>query len=84
MEPPPISLPLHTMSYAYASAEPGSVSKVSMNSALGDVNAWCTAVHAPEPTATSPDSTASDAGSNSGASTTHTKAQASSSIRPTQ
>jgi aspartyl-tRNA synthetase len=39
------------------------------------VNAWCTAVHAPEPTATSPEATASEAGSNMGASTTHTKAQ---------
>ena len=78
MEPPPISLPLHTMSYAYARAAPGSVSKVSANSGLGEVNAWCTAVQAPAPTATSPEATASAAGSNIGASTTHTNAQSAS------
>ena len=40
------------------------------------MNAWCTAVQAPLPTATSPAAVASSAGSNSGASTTHTKHQA--------
>ncbi len=49
---------------------------------MGEVNAWCTAVQAPEPTATSPAATASPAGSNIGASTTHTNANASWSIRP--
>ena len=49
---------------------------------LGEVNAWCTAVQAPQPTATSPAAVASAAGSNSGASTTQRKLQASSSIRP--
>ncbi|MPM67719.1 hypothetical protein SDC9_114643 [bioreactor metagenome] len=82
IEPPPISLPLQTQSYAYASADPGSVSKVSIDSGLGEVKAWCTAVQAPSPTATSPAATASLAGSNSGASTTHRKLQASSSIIP--
>ena len=53
-----------------------------MNSGFGEVNAWCTAVQAPEPTATSPAATASPAGSNMGASTTHTKAKASWSTRP--
>ena len=46
------------------------------------MNAWCTAVHAPLPTATSPAAVASSAGSNSGASTTQRKLQALSSIRP--
>ena len=54
IEPPPISLPLHTMSYAYASADPGSVSKVSSESGFGEVNAWWTAVQAPCPTADVP------------------------------
>ena len=55
-----------------------------MNSGLGEVNAWCTAVHAPPPTATSPEATASAAGSNIGASTTHTKAKVSWSISPSR
>ena len=54
--------------------EPGSVSKVSSDSGLGEVKAWCTAVQAPPPTATSPAATAWLAGSNSGASTTQQKA----------
>src|SRR3546814_9726505 len=53
-----------------------------MNSSLGLVKAWWTAVHAPAPTATSPLATASELGSNKGASTTQVKANASSSIRP--
>ncbi len=57
------------------------MSKVSRNSALGEVNAWCTAVQAPEPTATSPLASASVVGSNSGASSTHTNAHADSSMR---
>ena len=61
---------------------PGSVSKVSMHSGFGEVKAWCTAVQAPLPTATSPAAVASSAGSNSGASTTQRKHQADSSIRP--
>ena len=51
------------------------------DSGLGEVNAWCTAVHAPEPTATSPEAVASSAGSNSGQSTTQANAHASGSIR---
>src|ERR1035437_11079048 len=51
-----------------------------MNSGLGEVNAWCTAVQAPAPTATSPEATASLVGSNSGASSTHRNDQADSSI----
>ena len=45
---------------------------------MGEVNAWCTAVQAPEPTATS---VVSATASNSGASTIHTNDQADSSIR---
>ena len=63
---------------------PGSVSKVSIDSGLGEVKAWWTAVHAPPPTATSPAATASDAGSNSGASTTQTNDHADSSISPSR
>ena len=44
------------------------------------MKAWWTAVHAPEPTATSPLSRASPVGSNSGASTIHVNAHALSSI----
>ena len=51
----------------------GSVSNVSSDSAVGMVKAWCTAVQAPEPTATSWSAT----DSNSGASTTQTNDQAS-------
>ncbi|SHU91272.1 Uncharacterised protein [Mycobacteroides abscessus subsp. abscessus] len=58
------------------------MSKVFSDSGFGEVKAWCTAVHAPEPTATSPAAVASSAGSNSGASTTQAKAQASGSINP--
>src|SRR5205085_1079925 len=58
IDPPPISLPLQTMSYAYASADPGSGSNVASDSGFGDVKAWCTAVHAPGPTATSPSTAA--------------------------
>ena len=53
-----------------------------MNSGLGEVNAWCTAVHLPAPTATSPDATAAAAGSNIGASTTQQNAQSLGLIRP--
>ena len=42
-------------------------------SGLGLVKAWCTAVQAPAPTATSPLATASELGSKSGASTTQVK-----------
>ncbi len=54
------------------------MSKVSIESGFGEVNAWCTAVHAPAPTATSSVSLAS---SNSGASTIQVNAHASGSIR---
>src|SRR6476620_1257982 len=84
MEPPPISLPLQTMSYASASAAPGSESEVSISSGRGAVNAWCTAVQLPVPTAMSPALTASAAGSNSGASSTQQSAHAASSINPTR
>ena len=49
---------------------------------MGDVNAWCTAVQAPAPTATSPAATASEVGSNSGASLTQRKLHSLSSISP--
>ena len=39
MDPPPISLPLQTMSYALANAVPGSVSNVASDSGFGEVNA---------------------------------------------
>ncbi len=54
---------------------------MSIQSGLGEVNAWCTAVHEPLPTATS---SSSPVGLNSGASTTHTNDQADSSINPTR
>ena len=54
---------------------------LSSNSGLGAVNAWCTAVQAPDPTATSPCAVASSAGSNSGGSTTQVNAHAFGSIR---
>src|SRR6202040_2874348 len=66
--------------YASASTLPGSSSIVSIEPCLGAVNAWCTAVHAPEPTATSPCAAASSPGSNSGGSTTQTNAHSSGSI----
>ena len=44
------------------------------------MNAWCTAVQAPEPTATSPEAVASPAGSNSGQSITQVNAHAAGSI----
>ena len=81
MEPPPISLPLQTMSYASLNALPGSVSNVCIDSGFGEVKAWCTAVQAESPSATSPSLTASPVGLNSGASTTHRKLHADSSIR---
>src|SRR5699024_6123883 len=80
IDPPPISLPLQTMSQAYAVAAAGSSSNRSIHSSVGEVKAWWTAVHAPPPTATS--SSSSSAGLNSGASTTQTKDHASSSIKP--
>ena len=46
------------------------------------MKAWCTAVQAPAPTATSPLSVALDDGSNSGASTIQTNAHADSSMSP--
>ena len=58
------------------------MSKLSAYSGLGPVKAWCTAVHAPAPTATSPLATASELGSNIGASTTQVNANVLSSIRP--
>ena len=57
------------------------MSNVSSHSGFGEVNAWCTAVQAPAPTATSR-AVASSAASNIGASTTHTNDQAASSISP--
>src|SRR5208282_779991 len=71
MDPPPISYPLHTMSYASASAPPGSVANLSAHSGSGAVNGWCTDVQPPAPSS-----------SNIGASTTHRNDQADSSIRP--
>src|SRR5665648_946369 len=56
-----------------AKALPGSVSKLSTHSGFGEVNAWCTAVHEPPPTATS---SSSPVGLKSGASSTQTKDQA--------
>ena len=43
MDPPPISLPLSTMSYAFARTAPGSVSSRAMSSGLGLVKGWCMA-----------------------------------------
>src|ERR1700689_2829108 len=71
MDPPPISYPLHTMSYASASAPPGSATNLSAHSGSGAVNGWCTEVQPPDPSS-----------SNIGASTTHRNDQADSSIRP--
>src|SRR5699024_11531149 len=76
-----ISLTLQTMRQAYAVASRGFASKESIHSGLGEVKAWCTAVHFELPKATSPDAVASAAGSNIGASTTHVKAQSPSLIR---
>src|ERR1035437_5682672 len=71
MDPPPISYPLHTMSYASASAPPGSVVNLSAHSGKGAVNGWCTDVQPPDPPS-----------SNIGASTTHRNDHAEESIRP--
>src|SRR5580693_8746305 len=71
MDPPPISYPLHTMSYASASAPPGSETNLSAHSGSGAVNGWCTEVQPPSPSS-----------SNIGASTTHRNDQAVGSIRP--
>src|ERR1700683_2538348 len=71
MDPPPISYPLHTMSYAPASAPPGSETNLSAHSGSGAVNGWCTEVQPPDASS-----------SNIGASTTHRNDQAEESIRP--
>src|SRR5271154_3943103 len=71
MDPPPISYPLHTMSYASASAPPGSVTNLPAHSGSGAVNGWCTGVQPPD-----------SVSSNIGASTTHRNDHADSSIRP--
>jgi hypothetical protein len=59
------------MSYASASAPPGSAVNLSAHSGSGAVNGWCTDVQPPSPFS-----------SNIGASTTHRNDQADSSIRP--
>ena len=61
---------------------PGSASKESSHSGLGEVKAWWTAVHAECPSATSPSAAAAPEGLNSGASTTHVNAHALGSMRP--
>ena len=62
IDPPPISLPLQTQVVRVGQGVPGSASNRSIHSGFGDVNAWCTAVHAPVPTATSPPAVARGAG----------------------
>src|SRR6266849_4072842 len=59
------------MSYASASAPPGSAANLSAHSGSGEVNGWCTDVQPP-----------SAVSSNIGASTTHRNDQADSSISP--
>src|SRR5450755_34102 len=59
------------MSYASATAPPGSAANLSAHSGSGAVNGWCTEVQSPDPSS-----------SNIGASTTHRNDQAEGSIRP--
>ena len=44
-EPPPSSVPLSTISYAFARTAPGSESILSQSSSIGIVNGWCIAIN---------------------------------------
>ena len=47
MDPPPISVPFNTISYAFARTAPGFVSISSRSSSIGMVNGWCIATKRP-------------------------------------